>query len=691
MKTSENTANPPRYAAFISYAHKDARWASWIQQAIETYRLPQEIAAKRGMDRKIGKVFRDRDELTVATNLGIRLNEALDNSDALIVVCSPNAAKSEWVAAEINYFKSLGKSDRIFCLLVGDPANSFPEGVLYDNTGASLEPLAADPREEADGKRLAKLKLIAGLTQLELDQLVRRDLMRERKRQSLYLSLAGVFLVLAAGFFWTWQAQKREAASSLSLVKFVSSKWDQFREFGLPLDMIISLADEPLAYLKDRGTSRLDDEGKKAFAILLRQQGIAYMDQEDWETSLKLFRESSNLLAELSSAADDELNLAYEIGLGQFWLGVNRFYVGDYKNAVDPIVAYTDTMQLLFTDNPGDPLYVKENIDSQTLLFELKRRSPESLPALNLDTQLQRVLDAANAGYEAFPESPKILEGFLTAISFAMEHYMASCSVDRALPLVEKSYRAATLAAELEEQQYDVVGLERLKDWAGHASHLGNMYLNGGRHELASKLLAESFMLRQRITAEDPTNEYLQGRLVESQLDLFRLSYMVLEHQASTPLQQALLDEAGSVAERAIEHTASLESARLLLLVERQIHDADLVSAEQTLSSLAPLIENEPVDSERYASFAATTYWLAREANVLTPFHQKFRELNPYSESGNCRSLFAQWSWHLANGNTDKADAIASELWSKGYKHPRMGFYARLAGATFPPAGISEQ
>ncbi len=691
MKTSENTANPPRYAAFISYAHKDARWASWIQQAIETYRLPQEIAAKRGMDRKIGKVFRDRDELTVATNLGIRLNEALDNSDALIVVCSPNAAKSEWVAAEINYFKSLGKSDRIFCLLVGDPANSFPEGVLYDNTGAPLEPLAADPREEADGKRLAKLKLIAGLTQLELDQLVRRDLMRERKRQSLYLSLAGVFLVLAAGFFWTWQAQKREAASSLSLVKFVSSKWDQFREFGLPLDMIISLADEPLAYLKDRGTSRLDDEGKKAFAILLRQQGIAYMDQEDWETSLKLFRESSNLLAELSSAADDEQDLAYEIGLGQFWLGVNRFYVGDYKNAIDPIVTYTDTMQRLYTDNPSDPLYVKENIDSQTLLFELKRRSPESLPSMSLDTQLQRVLDAANAGYETFPESPNILEGFLTANSFAMEHFMASCAVDRALPLVENSYRAATLAAELEQQQYKVVGLERLKDWATNSSNLGNMYLNAGSIELAKRYFTESLLLRQRITTEDPTNEYAQKRLAESQLDLFRLSFLGPETFPTSPLDQSLLENISAAVKDESDGSLGLELARLQLLAENYVYLKDFLNAENVIIPLLEKLGAEDLSNERYAGYAAVAYWLSTAAEVTLDNPEFFVNSPIDNASSSCKGLFVQWSWHLANGNTDKADAIASELWSKGYKHPRMGFYAKLAGATFPPAETSEQ
>jgi len=693
MDSTKNPINttPSRYAAFISYAHKDARWAAWLQQAIETYRLPQDIAAHRGVDRKIGKVFRDRDELTVATSLAIQLNEALNDSDALIVVCSPSAAKSQWVAAEIEYFKNRGKSDRIFCLLIGDPALSFPAGVVSDATGAPLEPLAADPREQADGKRLAKLKLIAGLTGLELDQLVRRDLVRERKRQSLYLSLAGVVLVLAAGFFWNWQAQKREAASNLSLVNFVSSKWDQFREFGLPLEMIISLANEPLAYLKEKGTSRLDAEGKKAFAVLLRQQGIAYMDQYDYATSLALFQESSDLLTGLSNSADADDDIAYEIALGHYWLGVNRFYVGDYEAAIDPIIRYSDTMVRLYTKNPNNPLFIRENIDSKTLLFELKRRSPESLPQMNLDTQLQRVLDAAETGYRAQKQSPEILDAFLTAHEYAMVYHMASCNVNRALPLIERSQSAALEAVDIEDEKYGATGLERLKDRAIISSSLGNMYLNAGFIPLAKQHLVESYLLRQRVFTQDPTNEWFKQGTGQSQITLFRLSFMGLQNEEMTPLEQSLFEDINTTVRRSIDESVNLEQARLLALAEKHVAVAEISKAEETLHTLFSLLAEEDPNSPRYAGYAARAYWLASAANMSADIPQAFKKADLANQSGNCLALFSLWSWHLANGNTAKADAIASELWSKGYKHPRMGFYARLAGATFPSAGISEQ
>jgi len=39
----------PRYAAFISYRHTepDRTWAKWLHRALETYRTPKYLAARR--------------------------------------------------------------------------------------------------------------------------------------------------------------------------------------------------------------------------------------------------------------------------------------------------------------------------------------------------------------------------------------------------------------------------------------------------------------------------------------------------------------------------------------------------------------------------------------------------------------------------------------------------------------------
>ena len=113
-----------KYRAFISYSHRDSRWASWLHASLEKYRPPKPLIGTQtvlGMvPKRIAPIFRDRDELPSATDLGTLVNAALADSASQIVICSPQAAKSKWVNEEILSFKRLGRAgDRIFCLIVG--------------------------------------------------------------------------------------------------------------------------------------------------------------------------------------------------------------------------------------------------------------------------------------------------------------------------------------------------------------------------------------------------------------------------------------------------------------------------------------------------------------------------------------------------------------------------------------------
>ena len=54
-----------RYRAFISYSHRDERWARWLQKALETYRVPSHLAHPQWgvASRRLSPVFRDRSDL----------------------------------------------------------------------------------------------------------------------------------------------------------------------------------------------------------------------------------------------------------------------------------------------------------------------------------------------------------------------------------------------------------------------------------------------------------------------------------------------------------------------------------------------------------------------------------------------------------------------------------------------------
>jgi hypothetical protein len=196
------------YVAFISYSHagSDVRWAKWLHRAVESYRIPTKLI-RSGRGRRVGKLFRDEDELSASADLSSAIRSALDRSRFLIVICSPRSASSAYVSAEVQYFIESGRRDFILLLLVeGEPDESFPacltgEGPLPNSRLLDARvPLAADVRKSTGGssrakKRLAKLRIIASILDCRFDDLRLRD----QEGQTRVAVVASAVLLLVLG------------------------------------------------------------------------------------------------------------------------------------------------------------------------------------------------------------------------------------------------------------------------------------------------------------------------------------------------------------------------------------------------------------------------------------------------------------------------------------------------------------
>lgn len=192
-----------KYDAFISYRHKDLDQfvAVTLHKELEAFRLPkklQKTLAKNGMTKKkIERVFRDRDELPITNNLADPIMNALSNSEYLLVICTPRLPESIWCKTEVENFIKMHGRERVFAVLAeGEPAESFPEALLYeereveDENGnkvmqkVPVEPLAADVRG-ASKKEIRKkikeevLRLAAPMFDCSYDDLKQRH--REQK------------------------------------------------------------------------------------------------------------------------------------------------------------------------------------------------------------------------------------------------------------------------------------------------------------------------------------------------------------------------------------------------------------------------------------------------------------------------------------------------------------------------------
>ena len=85
-----------KYIAFISYRHlpPDSAIAEKLIKDIEQFVIPKSLR-KNGL-KKPGKVFRDKEELPLSSNLKDSLYSALDESQYLIMICSPDFLKSKY-------------------------------------------------------------------------------------------------------------------------------------------------------------------------------------------------------------------------------------------------------------------------------------------------------------------------------------------------------------------------------------------------------------------------------------------------------------------------------------------------------------------------------------------------------------------------------------------------------------------
>ena len=197
-----------QYKAFISYRHRplDMQVAKMIHSRIEHYRIPK--ALRKDGKKKLGIVFRDQEELPLSRDLTTDIREALDHSEYLIVICTPETDKSVWVREEISYFLSHHDHNHVLAVLAeGTSDKSFPRQLLEIRSPdgsllETVEPLAANIVADTAGKRrrlfrVESLRILATMIGCAFDDLYRRE-QRYRIRR-LALSMA-VITVLAACF-----------------------------------------------------------------------------------------------------------------------------------------------------------------------------------------------------------------------------------------------------------------------------------------------------------------------------------------------------------------------------------------------------------------------------------------------------------------------------------------------------------
>jgi tetratricopeptide (TPR) repeat protein len=669
-----------------------------LHRALESYRVPYRLVGSKGahgkVSRRLTPVFRDRDELTASADLGENIKAGLADSESLIVVCSPDAARSLWVNEEIRYFRELGKGDRIYCLVVsGDPQSTdpeqccFPPAILQDDEGEPHEPLAADIRKWADGKTLAKLKLVAGILGIRLDDLRQRELHRKRRFQALLMLL----LVAAASLMlFTWQSRQAEQEAQLArkaqqeLAESMLARFlDQSARLGEVADLETRKAfEEALSgYLSELDPQDLTLESRRQLGMVLSNRGVILRDEGHLEQAMEVFDSARQILVSLVADSSEDAEALFALSQVEYWIGQVNLDQGRLEPAEVSFRDYADVSAELHRLEPENAVWTMEVAYALSNLGNLEMRKVSADPRLVLDyfrSALEYNESAAHLDSRYESELPE-------SYAYLADAWLGVCDIGNAhenrlknVALAEKYYAQDTGSNRLKQDYaYALTGLARVQQMMGQVGQ-------------ALDSLGRSIEMHRSLLRADPNN-------VSRQWNLLRITGIQshLLYLAGNPDEAALVGESVRLQmedmikqDRGVGIGQSLAYNRLLRdLAHRLYHQGESTPAEillqQSALQLTGLAQAYPKNRHVLHDAAlAWFYWWDHDPpgfsnNIDPSWPVRVRE---YLNDSACSDRDLAARLDVMEGRPEQAQNTVAALVDDGYREPEFMMFCAEHG-----------
>lgn len=318
---------------------------------------------------RLRPLFRDRDELSSSGDLKASLEAALSSSTALIVLCSPAAAASQWVNQEIESFVAEHGAQRVFPLIIegepnsGDRQECFPPALRGEGV-SGLEPIAGDLRPHADGQRDGTLKVIAGLLDVGFDAIKRRDAQR-RHRTAIGIATGTSLIAVVTTVMAIYALHQRDIAQlrraqAEDLIGFMLGDLrTRLREVGR-LDVLDAVGDEAEDYFAALPPGEINDHALEKQALALRQIGEVRLQQGRHEDAQRAFETSLAQLEELAARKPADADVLFERSQAEFWAGAAHYRALSLAPAREYFQRYADTAEALVALAPDNADYRME-------------------------------------------------------------------------------------------------------------------------------------------------------------------------------------------------------------------------------------------------------------------------------------------------------------------------------------------
>ncbi|HET9398913.1 MAG TPA: TIR domain-containing protein [Sphingomicrobium sp.] len=436
-----NVPGERRYWAFLSYAHTDAKAAARLHAQLERFRVPVGLVGKAHplgtIPARLTPVFRDRQELAASSDLRREIAEALEKSNYFIVLCSPAAARSKWVDQEIREYRRLHGADRILAaILDGEPVcdddrrECFPPALREEG----VEPIAADLRASGDGWRGGFLKLVAGMLDVGLDEIVQRDQQRRQKRMAWMAAASLVGMVFTTGMSVmaidardTARDERREAES---LVAFMLGELREELEPIGELDSLDKVGVRALAYYERQDKTGLTDEQLAQRSRALTLLGEIASSRVDLQGALARYREAMRGTGELVARFPNDPQRLFDHAQNVFYVGDIARKQGDLAGAERAFKEYHSLANRMIAVAPGNPTYRLERKYAETNLgVVLLERHRYAEAARQFDGSL-RTLDGL---IEADPANPDYWKSKIESYAWLSDSKLGQWRMEEAL------------------------------------------------------------------------------------------------------------------------------------------------------------------------------------------------------------------------------------------------------------------
>ena len=263
-----------RYKAFISYNHNDRKFAEYLHTKLENY---ASIDTNSNRSKKpLSPIFLDKNELRAGSTLSTAIQEALESSEFLIVVCSANSVISRWVKDEISFMKSLSGGSKIIAVI----PNKYGDETHIDALiGEESEHLGADFRP-GNNKYLQLSKIAATMSDVDLDTLYKRA-NRRKNKQMVFLGtgLTAIALTMSGLAAQAQLAEKeavRQRQHSEDVIAFMIDEFRDDLESLDRLDILDEIGQKAQTYFEDRDLNTLSDR-----SVLLQSQTLRQLSDVD--------------------------------------------------------------------------------------------------------------------------------------------------------------------------------------------------------------------------------------------------------------------------------------------------------------------------------------------------------------------------------------------------------------------------